>query len=88
MNRGLYLSTQERKFFNTLPGWAKPLVTYLSIQQPGQYPDSYEMYMVPLPDDTKHDRSDTIMLQGWNAADIKHNLEHYKETFEEHDERW
>lgn len=86
LNKSLYMTTQERKFFNTLPGWARPLITYISVNQPGQYSDSYEIYMIPLPEDHMHDRSDVIMIRGYDASELRHNLQHYKETFEERDE--
>ena len=88
LHKNLYMTTAERRFFNTLPGWARALTTYISINQPGEYSDSYELYMVPLPDDPYHPQSDTIMIRGFDADDFRHHLEHYRETYKEHDPNW
>ncbi len=87
LNKNISLYSNEAKFFKTLPGWAQALATYFSINQPGQFSDSYEIYMIPLPDDPYHDQDDVIMIQGFDAAEFKRNLQHYHDTYEErHDD--
>jgi len=77
-----YVGPRERKFLNSLPGWVQPLITYLFIDQPGQYQDSYSLRIHPLPSDPRRGYNDKITFEGYQAKDIKQALDHYKETFE------
>ena len=81
LDKNLLLTPQEAKFFKSLPGWAQALATYVSVFQPGLYHDSYEMYIVPLPDDTYHAPDDTLIFRGYNADEVRRKLNNYKETF-------
>lgn len=65
----------EERFFNSLPGWVKPFVTYVSIQQPGAYSDSYELTILPLPGDPRRDK---ISFEGYDSKDIRAQLDIYK----------
>ena len=73
-----YLDSREERFFNTLPGWVSGLVTYLRINEPGQYSDSYELNFLPLPGDP--DRR-TVELEGYDAGMIREELNRYKKNF-------
>lgn len=65
----------EERFFNSLPGWVKPFVTYVSIQEPGAYSDSYELTILPLPGDPRRER---ISFEGYDSKDIRAQLDIYK----------
>lgn len=85
LNRKLYMDSVETKFFKTLPGWAQALATYVSVDNPGQYHDSYEVYLVPLPDDPYNDGYDVLMFRGYTAPEIRKSIEHYGKTYEVRD---
>lgn len=76
----LYFTPSEKRFFNSLPGWVKPLISYISIDSPGQYYDSYAISMHPLPNDSRHSKK--IHFNDYDASGIKEQLERYKKTFE------
>lgn len=67
---------REERFFNSLPGWCKPFITDLDVQNPGMYSDSYTLTMIPLPGDSKRDR---IHFWGGSSDMIKKELQMYKE---------
>ena len=74
----LFMDRKESKFFNSLPGWVKPLVTYLNIQAPGEYSDSYTLTIIPLPSDTrKHDRN-RIEFEAYDASQLRDMIDRYK----------
>ena len=75
-----YLTKQEQKFINTLPGWVKPLIRFVDIQNPGQYSDSYSIKISALPDDPMGNR--TIYFNAYEASHIRDMLNRYKDTFE------
>ena len=77
-----FLSNQERKFLNSLPGWAIPLVTYVNIFKPGEYYDSYEIKIHPLPDDDRRHWTQKIYFHGYQASDIRDQLDIYKSTYD------
>ena len=66
----------EQRFYNGLPGWCKPFITYLNVQNPGQYSDSYEVTMIPLPGDPVRDR---VTFYGYDSNMIKGELQKYRE---------
>lgn len=75
----LWLDSREKRFFESLPGWIKPFITYLSISQPGQYSDSYDVRALPLKGDPDRDK---VYFYGYNAADVKDEINRYKKNFE------
>lgn len=77
----LYLTTQERRFYNSLPGWVKPFVTNIMIQYPGQYSDSYWLSFKPLPGDPNPEK---VILRAYDSKEMKIRLEEYKKNFERH----
>lgn len=77
--RKLYLDSREQKFFNSLPGWIKPFVTYLNIDQPGQWSDSYKMTALPIKGDP--DRQE-VLFYGYQSADVKDEINRYRKNFE------
>ena len=78
----LSLSNREEKFVNSLPGWVKPLITYVSVESPGKYSDSYKLYTQKLPGDDKHPDVRRIEFEGYQSWMIKDMLERYKKTYE------
>lgn len=76
----LFMDGREEKFFNSLPGWAKPLVTYLNINQPGSWHDSYQLYLDPLPG--HRSAGGKVIFEAYNAADIKDMLRRYRDKDE------
>lgn len=77
-----WLSGAEQRFMKSLPGWIKPLITYLSVQNPGMYSDSYRMTIVSLPSDTLHPSKTRIEFEGMDANEIKWQIDRYKKTYE------
>lgn len=75
----LWLDGREEKFFNSLPGWIQPFITYLRIERPGEYSDSYEVEALPIKGDS--DRS-KVSFYGFNSADVKDEINRYKKNFE------
>lgn len=75
-----FLTKQEQKFVDSLPGWVKPLIKYINIQYPGQYSDSYSLYIYPLPDDPNGDKQ--IAFEAYEASHIRDMLNRYKDKFE------
>lgn len=75
-----YLSPTESKFIKSLPGWARPLVTFISINSPGQYHDSYTLKIRKLPNDTLHPGEKSFMLEDYDADGIREQLNIYKDT--------
>lgn len=76
----LFLDGRESRFYNSLPGWVKPLVTNLSIYEPHQYSNSYSIRIKPLPNDTEH--SKRIEFEAYDSASLKDMLQRYRETGE------
>lgn len=79
---GMYLDKREQRFFNSLPGWVKPLVTSLWIQNPGQYSDSYFLSIKPLPNDPNKADRKRIRFEWYDSASVKDMLSRYKKNFE------
>lgn len=80
-NSRYYYTKQEQKFIDTLPGWVRPLIKFVDIQNPGQYSDSYTLKINSLPDDPKG--SDRIIyFEAYEASHIRDMLNRYKHDFE------
>lgn len=77
----LYTTEQEDRFLNTLPGWARPLVGDIQIQEPGKYIDSYRLKMYKLPQDDRHPDIRFFYLEGETASDIRRMLDEYKNGY-------
>lgn len=77
--RNLYMDGREQRFFDSLPGWIKPFITYLNVQEPGQWSDSYDVTALPIKGDP--DRS-KVKFYGYQAADVKDKIARYKKNFE------
>lgn len=75
----LWLDSREKKFFNSLPGWIRPFIVYLNIQDPGQWSDSYNMTILPIKGDP--DRS-KVHFYGYQSAEVRDQIERYKKNFE------
>ena len=71
----------EERFYNGLPNWVKPFLTYLDIQSPGSYSDSYELHIRPMKGDPKFGNGEDVHFYGYDAKDIKEELKRYKEDF-------
>lgn len=75
-----WLTPREEKFVNSLPGWVKPLITYVSVQDPGVYADSYRLTIRPLPSGAKSEGEITFYgMQSWAIKDM---LKRYREKGE------
>lgn len=80
----LYLYTIEKRFVNTLPGWIRPFITYVSVQSPGQWSDSYELRILPIKGDPEFPRR--VEFHGYTADDVRDEINRYKKNFERVDE--
>lgn len=74
-----FLTEQERKFMASLPGWVRGLATYVNIQRPNQYSDSYCVEIKPKPGDT---RVDKIKFEAYDSSQMKDMLNRYWEKGE------
>ena len=72
-----WMDAREKKFFSTLPGWARALITYVNIQEPGQYHDSYSIKMDKLPNDETHPNIKNFYLNAYEASQIRDMLDRY-----------
>lgn len=81
--RNLYLDSRERRFFDSLPGWIKPFIVYVNIQDPGQYSDSYQLEALPIKGDP---RRKNVTFYGYNSADVKDEIARYRKNFERVDD--
>lgn len=74
----LYVTPQEEKFINTLPGWVRPLIEFISIDRPNQYSDSYSIKLRPLHNDDRHGK--LIYLTAYDADTLREYIDTYKRT--------
>lgn len=74
----LWLTDQEQRFFNSLPGWVKPFVHHLYIKRPGQFRNSYQLDIDPIPGDS---RPEVVKFRGSTSSQIKEQLQIYKSSF-------
>lgn len=81
-SRHMFLDKRESKFINTLPGWVKPLLVYVNINEPGRYSDSYGISIKLLPGDTIHKGVKYLSFEAEQSQIIRWMLERYKETYE------
>ena len=78
----LYITNRiEERFYNGLPNWVKPFITYLDIQSPGDYDNSYEVRIRPLKGDPRFAYGEDVQFYGYDAKDIKEELARYREDF-------
>ena len=78
-----YMDAQELKFYNQLPGWAKAIITFLDIQQPNMYSDSYTIHAKCLPGDPRPE--DKLYFRAYNSAQMKDMLKRYHDNWEHPD---
>jgi len=88
IDKQVTLFDSEARVFKSLPGWAQQLATYFDINQPGQFSDSYEIHLIPLPDDPYHDPDDTIRISAFDAAELRRQLDRYHETYKTDDDEY
>lgn len=75
----IYLYDRERRFYNSLPGWIKPLVTYVYVYTNYDGYPMYELKCKPLKDDP---RSDTqVEFEGESVAQIRDQINRYKADY-------
>ena len=75
-----WMTKQEQRFYNSLPGWCKPLVKDIYIQEPGKYPDSFVLRLRKLPGDDKHSGKNEFKFESWTANEMRNMLNEYKDT--------
>lgn len=79
----LFMTSQESRFYNSLPGYARGMITYLDIQNPGQYSDSYTVKVRKLANDDIHtDVRFPYLFQSFDAYAMKDMLKRYYEKLE------
>ena len=81
-NMKYWLDGREQKFYNTLPGWFKALITFLFIENPDQYHDSYTVKFKKHPKDDLHPDEKSFTLTGYTASELRDKIERYGKTFE------
>lgn len=73
-----YLSSQERKFLNTLPGWIKPLIIRFELYGPNNWGEyEYDLIFHPHPDDWRRSPKERIRFQAWSADELRHYINEY-----------
>lgn len=71
-----WMTPQEERFYNSLPGRIQAIVHSVDIQRPGWYSDSYSVRVIP-----QHGEGDNyIRLNAGDSAEMKELIEHYIET--------
>lgn len=75
-----YLDDQERRFYNSLPGWVKGIAEFLDIQSPNMYHDSYTLRTRSLPGDPNPE--DRIYFEAYNSAQLRDMLKRYHDNWE------
>lgn len=74
-----WLHGAEKRFYESLPGWAKALLLRIDINAPGQFSDSYSLTLLPLPNDP---RKSYVDFDGYDAGMIRSMLDDYKTKLE------
>lgn len=74
-----FFDNRERRFYNSLPEWLKQRVTFIQIQAPGNYSNSYSLEFRPLPGDPD---DDLVYFEGATAAEIRDRIARYKKTYD------
>lgn len=74
-----WMDNRETRFFNSLPGWCKPFIEMVYIQNPGQYVDSYTVRMKPLKGD--HRPNQKVEFYGYDSAMVKDQIDMYRKDF-------
>lgn len=83
-----WMDDREKRFFNSLPGALRARVNRVSIQQPGQYSDSYSVRVIAKPEDRPRlaeygfRRNDMIEFEAYDATQMKDMLKRYTEKGE------
>ena len=73
-----YMTPQEARFYNSLPGKWQAIIESVDIQRPGYWSDSYSVRVKP-----QHGEGDRyIRLEAGDASEMKELIEHYIETGE------
>lgn len=75
----MYITPVEQRFINQLPGKVRPFISYIYIQNPGQYYDSYRITIKSLPGDP--DRGD-VTIEAYDANQAKDMILRYVKKFE------
>lgn len=78
----------ETESHHVVPNFHKlgiqPFITYVSVQSPGQYSDSYELRILPIKGDPEFPRR--VEFHGYTADDVRDEINRYKKNFERVDE--
>lgn len=86
-----WMNGREASFYNSLPGSTKARVAQISIHDPGQYSDSYEVRLVPKDDRTNSYNGKYVDFEAYDAASMKDMLMRYETKgeipFEDYDPR-
>lgn len=69
---------REKRFYNSLPLWIKHLTRNIDVQKPGQYSDSYELYIDPLPNDP---HQQVVEFAAYDSKGILNEIEIYKKSY-------
>lgn len=77
----VFFDSRTERFFDNLPKWVQPLVTWVNVQRPNEFNDSYDMTIWPLPGDTRHPQDKEIEFHDYTAGSIKEQLAEYKRSY-------
>lgn len=80
------MTRQEERFFRSLPGWVRPFVLYISVQNPGMYSDSYRLEIKSIVGDPRKSSQPAVYFYGETANIVKDELKRYRDTFERPDD--
>lgn len=76
-----YLTPQEERFVNTLPGWCLKLLQFVSISCPNHDPRSVVVRMTKLPWDN-YTAENSIIFEGWNSPQVRDMINRYHDKHE------
>lgn len=77
-----YLNGNEKRFYNGLPGWVKPLLINIEVPNPFYgvgYSNDYMIRFKPLHQDSNRN---TVVISGLTSNDIKGKLDIYKNGYD------
>lgn len=69
---------QEERFYKSLPEWLKRRLTYLDVQLPGEYSNSYSISFIPLPGDPDDSK---VEFEGFTSDEVKDRIAKYKKDY-------
>lgn len=75
----MFTTPAEKRFISQLPGKVKPFISYIDIQRPGQYSNSYTIKIKSMPGDSN---PEYVRIEAYDANAAKDMILRYVKNFE------